>query len=98
MNTLSPPTEATSTRQKPGWFLAAALTGALNAVLASGPAWSWRACLWTPLLVLAVGCAAYEWRLLALGRWRMSPLDWGLLTVTHLGLAASLVFATGVRP
>ncbi|MFE2729153.1 hypothetical protein [Kitasatospora sp. NPDC059327] len=96
MNTLSPPPEAISKGQKPGWFPAAALTGGLNAVLASGTAWSWRAWVWVPLLLLAVGCTVYEWQLLARSRWRMNPLDWGLLTVTHLGLAASLAFAAGL--
>ncbi|MED7947578.1 hypothetical protein PUR61_01490 [Streptomyces sp. BE20] len=96
MNALTPAPANTSKRPKPEWFPAAALTGALNAVLASGPAWSWRAWVWTPLLILAVGCTLYAWQLMSRDRSRMNPLDWTLLTVTHLGLAASLVFAAGL--
>ncbi|MGW2543617.1 hypothetical protein ACWC5I_22770 [Kitasatospora sp. NPDC001574] len=97
MSTLTPPPVSTSKRPGPGWFPAAALTGALNAVLASGTAWSWRAWVWVPLLVVVVGCTLSAWRLMSRGRWRMNPMDWALLAVTHLGLAASLAFAAGLR-
>ncbi|KOU15698.1 hypothetical protein ADK52_34555 [Streptomyces sp. WM6372] len=90
MNTPSAASHAAEGQQKPGWFLTASLFGAANAVLGLADVWSWWALLWAPLLVLAVGSAAYEWRLSARSRWRMGPPERVLLAVSHIGCAASL--------
>lgn len=77
-------------QQKPGWILPVLLVGAVSAVLNFGGVWSWWALLWAPLFFIAVGTMGYEWRLLSHCRWRMNPLEWALLAVSHVGLAASL--------
>ncbi|MGW3327387.1 hypothetical protein [Streptomyces virginiae] len=59
---------------------------------------SWWAVLWVPLFVLAVGATAYAWRVTARGRWRMGPMEWVFLVVTHLGLVLSLVRVLGWLP
>ncbi|KMO96998.1 hypothetical protein ACS04_15085 [Streptomyces roseus] len=89
MDTPSVPARAED-QQKPGWVLTALFFGVTCAVLRLGEVWSWWALLWVPLLVLAIGSLVYEWRLMARSRWRMGPLDWGLLVTSHLGLAAAL--------
>ncbi|MFH8894490.1 hypothetical protein [Streptomyces sp. NPDC017949] len=60
--------------------------------------WSWWAALWAPLFVLALGSAAYEWRLTARSHWRLGPAEWVLLAVAHLSLLASLAIASGLLP
>ncbi|MFJ3881044.1 hypothetical protein ACIPW5_26820 [Streptomyces sp. NPDC090077] len=83
-------------QQKPGWILPVLLVGAVSAVLNFGGVWSWWALLWAPLSAIAVGAMGYEWRLLSQCRWRMSALEWALLAVSHVGLAASLAAVLGV--
>ncbi|MCX4546449.1 hypothetical protein [Streptomyces sp. NBC_01565] len=90
MNTPSAAPHAAEEQQKPGWSLPVVLSGATGVVLRLGDVWSWWALLWVPLLALAVATAVYGWRLLARSRWRMDPLQWGFLALSHLGLVASL--------
>ncbi|MFF2193551.1 hypothetical protein [Streptomyces sp. NPDC058157] len=85
-----PPPQAATEQQKPGWSVPLLLSGLAGAALRLAEVWSWWALLWAPLLLLTICSAAYEWRLLAHGRWRMDTLQWAFLTLSHLGLAASL--------
>ncbi|MFG2488461.1 hypothetical protein ACGFSI_37665 [Streptomyces virginiae] len=59
---------------------------------------SWWALLWAPLFLLAVGATAYAWRATVRGRWRMGPMEWVFLVVTHLGLVLSLARVLGWLP
>ncbi|MFK0237702.1 hypothetical protein [Streptomyces vinaceus] len=90
MDTPSVPPRTAEEQRKPGWFPTSLLFGAVCAVLRFADSWSWWALLWAPLLVLALGATVYEWQLLARSRWRMAPVEWGLLAISHLGLAAAL--------
>ncbi|MEU9148136.1 hypothetical protein [Streptomyces sp. NPDC048349] len=90
MSTPSAAPRPAEAQEKPGWSLTAFLFGTVCAVLRLGGDWSWWALLWAPILVLAVGSAAYEWVLLARHRWRMGLLEWGFLVLSHLGFAACL--------
>ncbi|MFI6149313.1 hypothetical protein [Streptomyces sp. NPDC051109] len=98
MNTSSAVPRAGQREQKPGWFLTATLIGALSLLLRLTDTWSWWTFLWVPLLGFAVGSATYEWRLTALSRWRMPPVEWVLLIVAHLGLGTSLAVVGGFLP
>ncbi|MFB6808694.1 hypothetical protein [Streptomyces sp. NPDC056387] len=98
MNTPSAVPRAGGTEQKPGWFLTAALVGALSLLLRLTDTWSWWAFLWAPLLGLAIGSATYEWRLTARSRWRMPPVEWLLLIAAHLSLGIALADVGGFLP
>ncbi|MFJ8162288.1 hypothetical protein ACIRBY_15345 [Streptomyces sp. NPDC096136] len=90
--------QAVAQQQKPGWSVPLLLAGLAGIPLRLAGVRSWWALLWAPLLVLAVCAVVYEWRLLARSRWRMDPLQWVFLVLSHLGLAASLTaigLATG---
>ncbi|WP_314252326.1 hypothetical protein [Streptomyces sp. DSM 40907] len=89
---------AVKEEEKPGWGLAATLFAVLSLVLRLTDVWSWWAVLWAPLLVLGAGCVVYEWRLTARSRWRMGPMEWVLLVVTHLSLLAALARVFGFLP
>ncbi|WP_158781335.1 hypothetical protein [Streptomyces sp. NRRL S-237] len=47
--------------------------------------------------MLALGSAAYEWRLTARSHWRLGPAEWVLLAVAHLSLLASLAMVSGFQ-
>ncbi|MCJ1678525.1 hypothetical protein MTF65_14440 [Streptomyces sp. APSN-46.1] len=70
--------------------------GAVFAILNHGGTWSWWALLWAPLLSIAIGSMAYEWRLLARRQWRMNALEWVFLVTAHVSLAALLAGALGI--
>ncbi|WP_374774762.1 hypothetical protein OG756_19310 [Streptomyces sp. NBC_01310] len=90
------PSSSVRELQKPGWSLPLLFLGLVSAVLHFGGVRSWWALLWAPLFVLAVGATVYEWRLLARSRWRMGPLEWVFLAITHLVIAASLATVLGL--
>ncbi|MGW7327184.1 hypothetical protein ACWGIU_00835 [Streptomyces sp. NPDC054840] len=98
MNASSGLSTAVEKEEKPGWGLPAALFTVLSLVLRLTEVRSWWAFLWAPLFVLAVGTVAYEWRVTARSRWRMGPMEWVLLLVTHLGLLSSLARVFGWLP
>ncbi|MFD5409031.1 hypothetical protein [Streptomyces nojiriensis] len=85
-------------QEKPGWGLTVTLFAVLSLVLRLTEVRSWWAVLWGPLFVLAVGSAAYAWRLTARGRWRMGPMEWVFLVVAHLSLVAALARVFGFLP
>ncbi|MFD9617260.1 hypothetical protein ACFWB2_08230 [Streptomyces virginiae] len=85
-------------QEKPGWGLPSTLFAVLSLVLRLTEVRSWWAVLWAPLLLLAVGTTAYAWRATARGRWRIGPMEWVFLVVTHLGLMLSLARVLGWRP
>ncbi|QES53006.1 hypothetical protein DEJ51_00960 [Streptomyces venezuelae] len=89
---------AVEQEEKPGWGLAVTLSAVLSLVLRLTEVRSWWALLWVPLFLLAVGCVTYEWRLTARSRWRMGPMEWVYLAVTHLGLLAALAKVLGFLP
>lgn len=89
---------AAKDEQRPGWFLTAALFAVLTTVLRLADVWSWWIILWAPLFVLAVGSAAHEWQLTVRNRWHLGPMEWVLLVVAHLALAASLALVLGLLP
>ncbi|MBT2471574.1 hypothetical protein J7E97_27850 [Streptomyces sp. ISL-66] len=70
----------------------------LTTVLRLADVWSWWAILWSPIFVLAVGSAAYEWRLTVRSRWALGPMEWVLVVVAHLALASSLALILGLPP
>lgn len=82
--------KATKDGETPGWFPAVFLFGVVALVFRFGSVWSWWALLWAPAFAIAVGIAAYEWRLVARNRWRMPAGEWALLVVAHAGCAAAL--------
>lgn len=91
MNTPSAAPQAVEEQQrKPGWSVPLLLVGVAGIPLRFAGVWSWWALLWAPLLALAVCSVVYEWRLLVQSRWRMDPLQWAFLALSHLGLATSL--------
>ncbi|MFJ6478884.1 MULTISPECIES: hypothetical protein [unclassified Streptomyces] len=98
MNVSSGLPSAVKEEEKPGWGLAVTLFAVLSLVLRLTDVWSWWAVLWAPLFVFAVGSVAYEWRLTARGRWRMRPVEWVFLGVTHLSLVAALARIFGLLP
>lgn len=98
MNASSGLPHAVKEEEKPGWGPAMTYFAVLALVLRLTDVWSWWAVLWAPLFVLAVGSVAYEWRLTARNRWRMRPMEWMLLAVTHLSLVAALARISGFLP
>ncbi|MFK0050115.1 hypothetical protein ACIQU4_39630 [Streptomyces sp. NPDC090741] len=90
MNQPSAAPQSFQEKEKPGWSLLVVLFGVVTVLFRFTGVWSWWALLWAPAFVLAVGFMAYEWRLLARSRWRMSALEWVFLVGAHLGFAASL--------
>ncbi|WP_219667382.1 hypothetical protein [Streptomyces bambusae] len=91
MSRTSAAPQSAQEQQKPGWTLVAFLVGAVCAVLRFVDIWSWWALLWAPLLAFAAAATAYEWRVLARQRWRMGPVEWVFLGLTHLGCVAALI-------
>ncbi|MFB6825398.1 hypothetical protein ACFCXA_27895 [Streptomyces virginiae] len=84
--------------EKPGWGLPSTVFAVLSLVLRLTEVRSWWAALWAPLFVLAIGVTAYAWRITARLRWRMGPMEWVFLVVTHLGLLLSLARVLGRSP
>ncbi|MFD7909624.1 hypothetical protein ACFV30_02705 [Streptomyces sp. NPDC059752] len=98
MNAPSGSPSAVKEEEKPGWGLPVTLFAVLALVLRLTDVWSWWAVLWAPLFVLAIGSVAYAWRLTARSRWRMGPMEWVLLVLTHLSLVAALARIFGFLP